>query len=128
MADDLPEGALQNAQRLQQQAAAEGFDWEHPEPLWAKLSEEIAELRAADTPANQQDELGDLLFMVVNIARHLQIDPEQALSAANAKFNRRYTQVITSAGSLPALGDPRRLTEMERRWQAVKLKERNQNK
>lgn len=124
MADNLPEAALQHAQRLQQLAATEGFDWSEPEPLWAKLAEEIAELRAARNVDEQQEELGDLLFMVINIARHMRVDAEQALVAANAKFSRRYSQVVDNAQALPPLGDPRRLPEMERRWQAAKANER----
>lgn len=123
MADSQPEGALQHARRLQQLAAADGFDWSEPEPLWAKLAEEIAELRAARNAAEQQEELGDLLFMVVNIARHLRVDAEQALIAANTKFSRRYSQVVDNAQALPPPGDPRRLQEMERRWQAAKANE-----
>lgn len=128
MADSLPWGALQHALRLQQSAAADGFDWTEFESLWAKLAEEIAELRAARDGAEQREELGDLLFMVVNIARHLHIDAEQALVAANAKFSRRYSQVVADAKSLPPLGDPRRLPEMERRWQAAKAHEHAKTK
>ena len=118
----MAETALQQAQRLQLEAAAEGFDWNEFTALWAKLEEEISELRAAAGPAEQQEEAGDLLFMVVNLARHLGVDAEVALAAANAKFSRRYAHVMD--GELPPLGDPERLAEMELRWQNAKRNER----
>ncbi len=110
---------------MQRAAAREGFDWRHTAELWAKLAEEIDELRAARTPAHRKEELGDLLFMLVNLARHLKIDPLQALAGANRKFTRRYAHVRADLESLPALRDPRRLDAMEARWQAAKAKERS---
>lgn len=101
----------------------QGFDWPDAAGLWAKLAEEIAELKAATTPAERREELGDLLFMVVNIARHLKVDAEAALAAATAKFDRRYAEVMRNAECLPPLGDARRLPEMERRWQDAKRRE-----
>jgi uncharacterized protein YabN with tetrapyrrole methylase and pyrophosphatase domain len=115
---------LADALRLQRAAAAEGFDWTEPEPLWVKLAEEIDELRAAETTADRQEELGDLLFMVVNLARHLGVDSVAALTAANTKFSRRYAHVMAAPEALPPQGDPARIDEMERRWQQAKQLER----
>ncbi len=115
---------LLDAVQLQQAAAAEGFDWSEPETLWAKFAEEIAELRAATTPAERQDELGDVLFMTVNLSRHLGVDATAALTAANQKFARRYAHVMAKADTLPPRGDPARLEQMELRWQDAKRLER----
>jgi len=113
---------LADALRIQQAAALDGFDWRALHELWDKLAEEIAELREATTqgPDRIRDEIGDLLFMAVNLARHLQVDPAQALAQANDKFSRRYAHVIAAAAELPPLGDPQRLEAMERRWQQAK--------
>lgn len=111
---------------LEQQAAAaaEGFDWPDQAPLWDKLAEEVEELRAdAHDPQRASEELGDVLFMVLNIARHLQLDPEQALRSASDRFAQRFAHVMADADSLPAQGDPRRLTVMEARWQQAKRQE-----
>ena len=96
------------ATALQAAAAEHGFDWDEPQGLWDKLAEEIAELRDAAEPAHRQEELGDLLFMIANIARHLGLDPARALDAANTKFRRRYGHVAAHLDELPPLGDPQR--------------------
>ena len=111
---------LAHALRLQLAAAAEGFDWTDPAGLWDKLAEEIAELKQAPDALNRQEELGDLLFMVVNLSRHLGVDAVAALSGANAKFSRRYSYVAQHLAGLPALGDPLRLERMEALWQEAK--------
>jgi uncharacterized protein YabN with tetrapyrrole methylase and pyrophosphatase domain len=114
--------SLKQAEALQRAAAAQGFDWNALAELWPKLSEEIAELQEAvgQTPARRLDELGDLLFMVVNLARHLGVDPQAALQGANAKFQRRYAHVIAHADTLPPLGSPERLERMEALWVEAK--------
>lgn len=115
---------LRRARELQQQAAEEGFDWPSAEGVWEKLGEELEELRrAADVP-HRLEELGDVLFALVNLARHLGVDPEAALAAANAKFIHRYGFVRRQLEALPPIGDPRRLEHMERLWQQAKREER----
>lgn len=124
----MAESAIEYALQLQRAAAQQGFDWDEPAALWAKLAEELDELREAASPVHRLEELGDVLFMVVNIARHMGLKPEQALAAANVKFERRYAQVMQSPQTLPPLGDPRRIVEMERRWQQAKVDERKVHK
>jgi uncharacterized protein YabN with tetrapyrrole methylase and pyrophosphatase domain len=114
------------AMRLQREAAALGFDWRERQELWEKLAEETEELKVAATQsrAAATDELGDLLFMAVNLARHLGIDPAEALRSTNDKFSRRFAQVTKNLENLPPIGDPRRLDEMEARWQQAKRAEK----
>ena len=112
------------ALKIQRAAAREGFDWREVADLWPKLSEEIGELRAARNPRERKEELGDLLFMLVNLARHLGVNPMQALAAANRKFSRRYGHVRRHLKALPPLRDCRRLDAMEELWLAAKKKER----
>lgn len=120
------EDAFDRALALQREAAAQGFDWSVIDDLWAKLDEEIGELRAAlDLDlTDRHEELGDLLFMVVNLARHLRLDPAQALADAVAKFERRYARIRANLDTLPPLGDPARLAAMEALWQQAKAEEK----
>jgi uncharacterized protein YabN with tetrapyrrole methylase and pyrophosphatase domain len=118
---------LAEALRVQLAAAAEGFDWTDPTGLWDKLAEEIVELQQAPDAANRAEELGDLLFMVVNLSRHLGVDAAAALTAANAKFSRRYAYIQERLSELPALGDPLRLERMESLWQQAKKLEPSKN-
>ncbi len=117
---------LAEALRLQLEAAELEFDWRHLDELWSKLAEEVGELQeaAGQGPDRSEDELGDLLFMAVNLARHLGVDAERALARANAKFERRFGHVLKHLSQLPPPGDPRRLDEMERYWQEAKQAER----
>ena len=117
---------LRRAARVQRSAARTGFDWPAGDPaLWRKLHEEIRELKAvARDRVKAREELGDLLFMAVNLARHLKVDAGQALAAAIRKFERRYAHVMKHARTLPRRGDPRRLAAMERLWQEAKRGER----
>jgi len=89
--------ALLRAEKLQKRAARTGFDWPDAEGPRAKVIEEIAEIDAA-SPAEREEEIGDLLFAVVNWARHLGVDAEAALRAANAKFERRFKAMEAEAG------------------------------
>ena len=85
--------SLQRAEKLQRRAARVGFDWPDATGPRAKIDEELAEIESADTHADRAAEIGDLLFSVVNYARHLEIDPEAALRGANARFERRFRKV-----------------------------------
>ncbi|MDT8322215.1 MAG: nucleoside triphosphate pyrophosphohydrolase, partial [Xanthomonadales bacterium] len=105
--DDVPKGMaeLQRAVKLQKRAARVGFDWGSPEPVLDKFVEEIDELREAMRSGQAEDiedELGDLLFVVTNLARQLKIDPARALRRANAKFELRFRAVEEAAGSRAA--------------------------
>jgi len=88
--------ALVEAEQISSRAAQAGFDWENPEQVLDKLEEELREFAAArreGSAARLEDELGDLLFVLVNLARFVKVDPEQALRATNAKFRRRFGYV-----------------------------------
>jgi MazG family protein len=109
--------ALVEAQQIASRAATAGFDWENVEQVFDKLKEELAELHAASSQDEKEDELGDMLFVLVNIARFLKVDPEQALRRTNAKFRRRFSHVEQG------LGKPLQeatIAEMEALWQAAK--------
>lgn len=109
--------ALLRAEKIQKRAARTGFDWPDTGGAKAKIAEELAEVEAAITPDEQEDEVGDLLFAVVNLARHLKVDPETALRRANAKFERRFRGMEAKAGeAFTALP----LDEKEALWQEVK--------
>ncbi|MEM8696030.1 MAG: nucleoside triphosphate pyrophosphohydrolase [Pseudomonadota bacterium] len=112
--------ALLRAEKLQKRAARTGFDWPDAEGPKAKITEEIAEVESAKNDLEAAEEIGDLLFAVVNWARHLKIDPEAALRAANGKFERRFKTMEASAGAkFPSLS----LEEMEKLWIAAKSEE-----
>lgn len=115
--------ALTRAAKLTRRAARVGFDWPDAAAVLDKLDEESAELRAelpqAD-PARLADELGDILFVVANLARKLDLDPDATLAAANQKFTRRFEAVeanLAAQGRAPADAS---LEEMEAAWQAAK--------
>ena len=119
--------ALTLAEKLTSRAARVGFDWPDPPAVLAKLDEEVAELQAelpgAD-PARIADEMGDLLFVAANLARKLGVDPEACLTAACAKFSRRFRFVedrLANAGLLPADAS---LDQMEAHWAEAKAAER----
>lgn len=117
--------ALTRAEKLQKRAARIGFDWPEIQGVFSKVEEELAELQAelvAETVESHrlQDELGDLLFSCVNLARHLGVNPESSLRQANQKFERRFRAMETSAhqsGSELAQLD---VESMEQLWQQVK--------
>ena len=90
--------ALERAAKLQRRAARVGFDWPDASGPRAKIDEELAELDAETEHQRKLEELGDLLFAVVNLARHLNIEPEAALREANAKFERRFRAIERSPG------------------------------
>jgi len=115
--------ALVEAQQIASKAAGAGFDWDNVEQVIAKLHEELDELRRAREgrdPAEIEDEVGDMLFVIVNIARFLKVDPEQALRGTNAKFRRRFGYVEERlAGRGRKLTDSH-IDEMEELWQEAK--------
>ena len=89
--------ALKRAEKIQNRAAREGFDWADAAGPRAKIDEEIAEIDAAETPAEREAEIGDLLFSVVNLARHHVLDAEAALTDATRRFEQRYRLIEQSA-------------------------------
>ena len=107
--------ALERAAKLQRRAARVGFDWPDASGPRAKIDEELAELDAETDHHRMLDELGDLLFAVVNLSRHLNIEPEAALRDANAKFERRFRQIEKQPGFADLS-----LDEKERLWAAAK--------
>jgi ATP diphosphatase len=119
--------ALTRAEKLQKRAARVGFDWPSTPPVFAKIEEEIAELRTEiDGGGGAEriaDELGDLLFAVVNLARRLSVDPEQALRHANRKFERRFRSVEERLATAGKPITEATLDEMEAEWQQVKSDE-----
>ncbi len=107
--------ALLRAEKLQKRAARVGFDWPDTAGPRAKIDEELLEVETATTPDAVEDEIGDLLFAVVNWARKMDIDPEAALRRANGKFERRFRAIETTPG-FAALS----LDEMEALWVTAK--------
>jgi ATP diphosphatase len=119
--------ALTEALKLQERAAKVGFDWSAPEPILDKIEEEIGELRVALKEGDQQkvsDELGDLIFAVANIGRHVNADPEQALRGTNTKFRRRFNYIETTLQAEGETLEAATLERMEEIWQAAKAIER----
>ncbi|MVA70087.1 nucleoside triphosphate pyrophosphohydrolase [Agrobacterium vitis] len=119
--------ALTEALKLQEQAAKVGFDWAEAEPILDKIEEEIAELREAlqtGQPDKIKDELGDLIFALVNIGRHTGSDPEQALRGTNVKFRRRFGYIEKSLAAEKSSLNEASLERMEQLWQAAKQLER----
>jgi MazG family protein len=115
--------ALVEAQQITARAAQVGFDWENPEQVLDKLREELAEFseaRRSGSHAELEGELGDLLFVLVNLARFVKVDPEQALRATNAKFRQRFGYIerkLAERGTRPADAT---IDEMEALWQEAK--------
>lgn len=119
VANALP--ALMRAEKLQSRAARVAFDWPDVASVRAKVAEELSEFDEATDDAHRREEAGDLLFAVVNLLRHHDIDPEDALRAGNAKFERRFHAMEALAGpAFPTLG----LDAQEALWQQVKATEK----
>lgn len=119
--------ALTEALKLQEQAARVGFDWSEAAPILDKIEEEIGELREAlkaGKPEAVADELGDLIFALVNIGRHVNTDPENALRGTNTKFRRRFNHIETSLHASGETLEAATLERMEDLWQAAKAIER----
>lgn len=128
--DDIPSSlpALERARKLQKRAASVGFDWRAVQGVVDKVKEELGELEAELAQGNQlriEQEFGDLMFSCVNLARHLQIDPESSLRASNRKFESRFRAIERLAGSdgerLEALDE----AQLNRLWDRVKAAENN---
>ncbi len=127
--DDVPVGlpGLTRAVKLQKRAARVGFDWTEAREVLSKIAEEARELtEAADgaDPEEVEDELGDLLFVVANLARHLQVDPEAALRRANAKFTRRFNHIEETLAASGRALETAAIDELEDLWREAKEKER----
>ena len=124
--DDVPLAlpALMRAEKLQKRASKVGFDWESAPKVVEKLTEEATEICEAQAegagPDKLEEEVGDLLFVVANLARHLQVDPEKALRAANAKFVRRFRHIETSLQAQGRSCAAASLEEMEALWTEAK--------
>jgi len=119
--------ALTRAVKLQKRAARVGFDWPSTDEVLAKLREEMEELTEARNTLGEAEileEFGDLLFVMANLARHMNIDPEAALRGANAKFTRRFSRIedwLAEAGKTPADSD---LAEMDALWNRVRAEDK----
>ncbi len=123
--DDVPAAlpALTRSEKLQKRAARVGFDWPDVAPVLAKLDEERGELAAAMAAGDQvavADELGDVLFAVANLARHLGLDPEESLRGANDKFYRRFRYIESKLKEQDASIEDASLETMEALWQEAK--------
>ncbi|MGB0498204.1 MAG: nucleoside triphosphate pyrophosphohydrolase, partial [Rubricella sp.] len=117
--------ALTRAVKLQNRAARVGFDWPQTEQVIDKLVEESRELLdARDDPDHLFEEFGDLMFVAANLARHLKIDPEAALRAANTKFERRFAAIEDALAKDGRRPEDSTLEEMDALWNAAKLAEK----
>jgi ATP diphosphatase len=119
--------ALTRALKLQEKASKVGFDWNDAGAVLAKLREEtdeIEEALAAGDAEGVKGEVGDLLFVVANLARHLRVDPEAALRGANAKFERRFDHIETRLGAQGRAPEEVSLAEMDALWDEAKQGER----
>jgi ATP diphosphatase len=127
--DDVPLAlpALARATKLQRRAARVGFDWPQAAQVLDKISEEISEVRAelqdGRAPERVRDELGDLLFALVNLARHLEVDAEAALRRTNGKFERRFRSIETALRAQGRRLEDASLDDMEALWQRAKVEE-----
>jgi tetrapyrrole methylase family protein/MazG family protein len=123
--DSVPRAlpALVEAQQLTTRAAHVGFDWDSPEQVLEKLHEELAEFDTARRIAAQDElegELGDLLFVLVNLARFVKVDPEQALRKTNAKFRLRFGYIERKLGEQGKSPEEATLAEMDALWEEAK--------
>jgi XTP/dITP diphosphohydrolase len=115
--------ALVKASRIQEKVKAVGFDWEKPEQVWEKVEEEIAELKAEIEAKNQdkmESEFGDVLFSMINYARFLNINPEDALERTNKKFIKRFLHLEKRASEIGKPLSDMTLTEMDIYWEEAK--------
>lgn len=119
--------AVTRAAKLQKRAARVGFDWSSSEPVFAKIEEELGELRQELASGGHAErvagETGDLLFACVNLARHLGVDPEGALRGTNAKFERRFRHIERSLAQTGSVPQEVTLDELDRLWEEAKRAE-----
>ncbi len=123
--DDVPLAlpALLRAEKLQRRASSIGFDWDDADKVVEKIAEEAREVvEAGLDQAKRQEEIGDLLFVMANLARHLKVDPEAALRAANAKFTRRFKFIEEELRAQGRDAKAASLEEMEALWLLAKSK------
>jgi len=119
--------ALTRALKLQEKASKVGFDWNDARAVLAKIREEIDEVEAeldAGRPDLAEAELGDLMFVVVNLARHLKAEPEAALRGANAKFERRFAYIEAALAAAGRKPEQATLAEMDALWDEAKRREK----
>lgn len=126
---DIPPAmpALMTAQKLQKRAARHGFDWPHVEPVFDKLQEELEELKAAwraGDAENIHEELGDLLFVMANLARHFELDAEACLRTGNAKFVRRFQHIESRVAEAGTLLTDHTLAQLDTWWDEAKRLEK----
>jgi ATP diphosphatase len=128
MLTDIPKNlpALSQAAKIQKRCAHVGFDWSDIDDVFAKVEEEVAEVKVElhHNPAALAEELGDLLFAVVNVCRHAKQDPEQLLRQANQKFTRRFQGVEQQVSDSGRGFEQHSLANLEHYWQQVKLAEK----
>ncbi|WP_227939122.1 nucleoside triphosphate pyrophosphohydrolase [Alkalihalobacillus deserti] len=127
----IPKGlpALIEATKLQQQAAKVGFDWDDVAPMWMKMQEELAEFLVevkAGNKANMQKELGDILFVVVNLARFYKVDAEEALLSTNRKFQRRFRFIEDAVRKEGNVITELTLEELDQKWEEAKRLEKEE--
>ena len=122
IADDIP--AIERALKLQKKAASVGFDWENSKDIIKKIEEELAEIQDALnnklTSDNLSEELGDLIFCCINLARHYQVNPEVALNKTNNKFIKRFNYIEYNLRKKNKLISDVSLEEMDRLWEEAK--------
>lgn len=122
MLDGIPTAlpALTQADQIQQRAQRVGFDWKTIEPVFAKINEELQELKEAETQEEKQSEAGDVLFAVVNLLRWLEIDPEMALRGTNARFRKRFRYIETMAAKQGKHVEDFSFEELDAFWEEAK--------
>ncbi|MCL4139124.1 UNVERIFIED_CONTAM: hypothetical protein GTU68_020280 [Idotea baltica] len=120
--DGVPESmpSLIKAQRMQEKAALVGFDWDNEEQVWDKVKEEVQEFKEAETPEHREEEMGDLLFALVNYCRFKGINAEDALAKTNQKFKKRFEYIEQQSFDKKKPLEEMSLEEMEEYWQEAK--------
>ena len=118
--------ALMRAEKLQKRAARVGFEWDDISGVYDKIEEEVKELRAAESPEHIAEEIGDLLFVVCNLARWHKVDPEDALRGTNGKFEKRFRYIEEQLAKRGKTPEDSNLEEMDALWDEAKVKLKEQ--